>query len=87
MKLYDEQGSVREVDPLESCAPHAVYPFRLMNVGDYFFLPVPGDNYDRRRELSMKLYSAGSHFGRRNPPFKIVTSYDRKGTIKVTRIR
>lgn len=61
----------------------AIYPFRQMGIADYFTVPAP-ETQTERRDLSMRLYTAASAFARRNPPMSFSTHYT-SGSLIVTR--
>ena len=91
IRLFRADGSRKEIVRNAESNVSFLYPFRQMEVGDYFVVDIDpskkdhGDSPERTRAAN-KLETACSHFGRRNPPMKFSTkrSKDRK-IITVTR--
>lgn len=92
IRLFRADGSRKEIVRHADSNVSFLYPFRQMDVGDYFVVDVDPEKRDvaggekARTRAANKLESAASVFGRRNPPMKFTTkrSHDRK-IITVTR--
>ena len=76
IKLYGKDGKPQDIAASGLGNRPSLYPFRQMDIGDYFTIPAPKDQ-EERRKASMRLYCAASHFGSRNPPFSFSTHYVR----------
>lgn len=91
IRLFNADGSRKEIVRNAESNVSFLYPFRQMAVGDYFVVDIDPEKRDTpevasRTRAANKLESAASQFAKRNPPIKFMTkrSRDRK-IITVTR--